>query len=425
MANGAEQVRFIHAADLHLGAPFKGLHTSSGEWGRRLVESIPQAYKRVIDTAIGRQVDFVVIAGDLFDQAKPSYADYSLFMEGLERLNQAGIPVYFCTGNHDPYSLWQHDYGHLPPNAHLFAAGDDAGFFLFERDGRPLVLLAGRGYDHPVWPNGVDIAEGITRAAAEERLGPAPFAVGVLHTGLDIDLKKAPTDPAKLLQAGMDYWALGHVHKPYVDNEVNPRIAFSGCIQGRAAKNVGPRGVNLVTLAQGQPNHVEFIPTASVVWERVNLDVAPCETLADIVQVALAELFRLNGEAACDEMIERITLQGATPLHATLQRPGVLEDLRMQINDSYGNFHCDALFDETRAPLDRDKLTAEGLFPATFLETSLQKGANRPDELAYLQQEFIDRGIGISSISEHALAHLEERAESLVLDLLLAERDAR
>jgi DNA repair exonuclease SbcCD nuclease subunit len=252
-----------------------------------------------------------------------------------------------------------------------------------------------------------------------------PFAVGVLHTGLDIDPVKAPVNPAELRAAGMDYWALGHIHTPYIDDPDDPRIAFSGCIQGRAMKDTGPRGVNVVTLREGRPNEVEFVPTASVVWEKVRFDVGECETLADIASAVRAELFARNGNDHCDEMIERIVLRGVTPLHAVLQQPGVLEDLRQEINESYDKFYCDALLDETQAPFDREKALAEGLFPAVFLETCQENAADPAAEMAYLQQEFIDRGIGISDISEKALRKLERRAETLVLDLMGEGRDAR
>lgn len=417
---------FIHTADFHLGAPFKGLRTSSGAWAQRMVEAIPQAFERVIDAALDRAVDFVVVAGDIFDLTHPSFADYARFIDGLERLRSASIPVYFCTGNHDPYTSWQQGYGKLPDNAYMFPAGEDAGYFLFERDGRPLVLLGGRGYYNQTWPRGHDIAAGISRAAGEQAVGAKPpFAVGVLHTGLDVDPIKAPTDPAALLQTGMDYWALGHVHTPKVYGGDNPRIAFSGCIQGRAMKDTGARGVNLVTLEEGVANRIEFIPTASVVWERVKLDVAECQTLADIADQAKEELFRLNGEAACDEMIERISLVGATPLHELLRQPGVLEDLRRRINEGFDRFYCDAIVDNTRIEFDRDKVMAEGLFPALLLHVSEQHAADRPGQITYLQQEFLDRGLGVTNVSDKVLRKLERRAEALVIDLLSEGGGAR
>ena len=214
----SKRVTFIHASDLHLGAPFRGLRALSSKWANRLLSAIPESYDRMVDAAIARDVDFVVVSGDIFDSARPSYGDYLHFFEGLERLGEAGIPVYLITGNHDPYTSWQHDFFSLPPNATMLP-GDRPGFALVERDGQPLCLIGGRGYYNQTWPMDECIAEGVTREAAEQALAvqhphaaEAPFAVGLLHTGLNLDPVKAPVDPAVLMHAGMDYWALGHIH---------------------------------------------------------------------------------------------------------------------------------------------------------------------------------------------------------------------
>ena len=76
----------------------------------------------------------MVVAGDIFDDSRPSYADFSLFVSGLERLNDAGIPVYFVTGNHDPFTSWDNSFSALPENAHLLGAGKPS-FALYEREG--------------------------------------------------------------------------------------------------------------------------------------------------------------------------------------------------------------------------------------------------------------------------------------------------
>ncbi len=73
------------------------------------------------------------------------------------------------TGNHDPYTSWQHDFFSLPPNATMLP-GDRPGFALLERDGEPLCLIGGRGYYNQTWPTDECIAEGVTRAAAEQAL---------------------------------------------------------------------------------------------------------------------------------------------------------------------------------------------------------------------------------------------------------------
>lgn len=420
----AEQLRFIHAADLHIGAPFRGLRELSPAWAERLVEAIPQAYDRMVDAALERQVDFVVLAGDIFDNARASYGDYLRFFRGLQRLSDAGIASYLCTGNHDPLASWQQDFFALPERAYMFSA-DHADFVLHRRDGEPLCVLGGRGYPHKVWAHDQDIAEGITRAAAEEALGPAaqvaPFGVGVLHTGLHFDPHKAPVEAAELLRAGFDYWALGHIHKRYVDSEDDPRVAFSGCIQGRDINETGPRGVSLVTLTEGRPNAVELIPTASVTWQQISVDVSDCGTLAAVSDKVMREQFSVNGKARCEEMISRVTLRGATALHEALGQPGVLDDLRASLNDAYADFFIDALVDRTVPPLDKAALKAEGLFPAVLMGVADAQRQAPSDQETVLQDAFMQAKIAPPSFAPGAVEGLIDQAEDLVLDLLVRE----
>lgn len=419
------RLTFIHAADLHLGAPFRGLRALSDSWANRLLSAISEAYDRVIDAALAREVDFVVIAGDIFDSARTSYGDYLHFFEGLKRLGDAGIPAYLVTGNHDPYTSWQHDFFSLPDNAIMFP-GDKPGFALYERNGEPLCIIGGRGYYNQTWPADECIAAGVTREAGEQALrethpeaGAAPFAVGLLHTGLHLDPVKAPVEPSILLNAGMDYWALGHIHMKYAyPSFADPRLVFSGCIQGRDVKETGERGVYQVTLVEGGSTELEFIPTASVVWQRMRVDVSDCANLPDITDKIVRELFRENGKAHCEEMVARITLEGATPLHPMLKRPDVISELRKHINDAYPVFFCDALVDATVLPLDKEALRREGLFPAVFLQVSEAQRSRADEEIAFLQDEFLKKNIQLPSSYTKNIDELAEDAENLVLDLL-------
>ena len=100
---------------------------------------------------------------------------------------------------------WTRDFFAFPPSTRMLPA-DRPGFELFVREGEPLCIIGGRGYYNQTWPIDECIAEGVTRAAAEQalaelhpRAGEAPFAVGVLHTGLDVDPVKAPVEPRVLM----------------------------------------------------------------------------------------------------------------------------------------------------------------------------------------------------------------------------------
>lgn len=413
-----KQVTFIHTSDLHIGAPFRGLQDLSEAWANRLLVAIPESYRRVIDLAIEHKVDFVLIAGDVFDSAHASYADYLIFFEGLNRLNGAGIKVYMCTGNHDPYTSWKQDFFAFPPNTYIFSA-DEPDFTVFEKEGQPLVVLGGRSYYNHTWPQDKDIAEGINAREMQTKTGTTPpFSVGVIHTGLNLDKSKAPTDPNALLRSGIDYWALGHIHMRLFVPPENPRVVFSGCIQGREINETGERGILKVTLEEEKDAVIEFIPTASVVWERLEVDVEGCITLSEVNDRIVRELFRANGMCKCEEMCSRITLTGKTDIHALLARPGILQELRQSLNEMYPMFFCDALIDKTVLPVDKRVLREEGLFPAVLLQVSSRLRKSPEESIALLQEEFAQKGFPLPSSCAKKVDNLAEEAENLVLDLL-------
>ena len=417
----ARSITFIHAADLHLGAPFRGLRSSSPEWADVLVHAIPDAFARIIEAALSNAVDFVVIAGDLFDDSRPSYADFSTLVTGLGRLNDAHIPVYFVTGNHDPYTSWDNGFSALPPNAHLLGP-DHAEFACFERDGEALALLGGRGYYSQAWPAGVDISEGISRETASSHLGKqAPFMVGILHTGLDVDPTRSPVDPKELLRRDVDYWACGHIHQSrIIPDSQNPRVVFAGCPQGRAIHETGDHGCFKVTLIEGQPNQTEFIPCAQVVWYRASVDVSACDTVSAIQELITNTQFAANAQAHCQRMVFRFTLKGRTSLHETLT-PHVLEDLRVSLNDSYPFFYVDALVNHTLSVVDRVALAAEGLFPATYLDAVAACCSNKVETLRTLERSFYDRDLTLPSTVGRHFDEVCDDAQELVLDLLSRE----
>lgn len=463
----ARSIRFIHTADLHLGAPFSGLRTQSPRWANTLLTAIPTAFQRMIDVAITEAVDFVIIAGDIFDSARPSYADFALFMNGLQQLAAAEIPVYCCTGNHDPLSSWSAEYGTLPSNTHLFSV-ETPSFFTFikgddgcDRHDRrddagdgvrgahnaasvpgthnaasapsvpgahnaasasdPIrVVLGGRGYYARSFPQDRDVSEGITWANCCEALPGSyepDFTIGVIHTGLNIDPTRSPVEPRELMRRGLDYWACGHIHQKVLIPPDAPVIAFSGCPQGRAIQETGDHGILLVTLSDDEPNRVEFIPTAPVVWQRFEVDVSSCETITQIQEKIQAAQFALNARSHAQHMICRVRLIGTTALHAQLTDQ-VREDIRHALNDSYDFFFIDAITGATRPPVDRATLEAEGLFPAVFMHTLDGKAASRAATVAELEQEFYQRGLTMPRGLADSLEGAMDEAETIVLDLL-------
>ncbi len=404
----------------------RGFAALSDEWATRLQTAIPEAYDRVIEAALAREVDFVIIAGDMFDSSYPSYCDYLHFFEGLEKLDAAGIPTYLITGNHDPYTSWARNVGRLPKSAHMLGVGVPT-FELYEREDEPLCLIGGRSYYAQAWPVDEEVSAGITRANAIGALSDAhpnaaeaPFAIGIIHTGLEIDASKAATKEATLLEKDIDYWACGHLHRhlvrPIVDD---PRIVFPGCVQGRDIKESGERGCYLVELEEGVSPRIEFIPTASVAFHALDIDVSSCQTLPDVERTVKVELFRENGHDFCSEMVARVNLVGETPLHGYLRQADVTANIRKHINDTCPGFFCDAIVDGTHFAYGQ--ADGEQTVPprVSRVLSKADEQAGRESELIdYVQSTLVQRGVPVPDALSRRIGDFRASAKAIAFDLV-------
>lgn len=95
-------VTFIHAADLHLDSPFKGLSkTSSPHLFQEIKNSTFTALDNLVEAAVLHNVDFVLITGDLFEHENQSLKAQIRLRNAFEKLKDYKINVYLSFGNHD------------------------------------------------------------------------------------------------------------------------------------------------------------------------------------------------------------------------------------------------------------------------------------------------------------------------------------
>ncbi len=306
-------MRFLHASDLHIDSPLRGLDRYDGAPVERLRSATRAAFERLVDRAISERVDFVLLAGDIYDCDWQDFHTGLFFRGQMVRLERAGIRVFIVQGNHDAQGVISKQLV-LPPNVTVFSSRTAQTVRI---DALP-VAIHGRSFPE--------------RAVDEDLVPsyPAPlpgcFNIGMLHTSLTGRAGHdpyAPTDLPTLIEKGYDYWALGHVHAREVLSE-RPRIVFSGNLQGRHAKETGAKGCELVTVEGGRIE-AEFVPLDVVRWSQVSLPLHGIDRLE-----ALSDAFRhaLEPElaGATDRLhAVRVTLTGATELHRLeATQPGTL-----------------------------------------------------------------------------------------------------
>lgn len=300
--------RFLHAADIHLDSPLHGLSRYEGVPHAEVRGATRAAFDRLIDAALEQAVDFVLIAGDLYDGDWKDMGTGLYFAGAMGRLAHAAIPVFLLAGNHDAASVITKSLP-LPETVKLFGHRKAESFTLDDLG----VALHGRSF--PTAHVTEDLAQGYPPPR------PGVFNIGVLHTALGGHPQHAPYAPCsipQLVATGYDYWALGHVHDHAVLHET-PHIVFPGNLQGRHIRETGPKGAVLVEVTDRAVRSVEHLPLDVVRWARVVVD---CGGTADLDAVhartrdALADA--MVHEADGRPLVARVVLEGPTALHGAL-----------------------------------------------------------------------------------------------------------
>lgn len=359
---------FVHAADLHLDTPFEGLGRINPALGERLRDASLDAFDDLVRLTIERKAEFLVLAGDVYDGADRGVRAQLRFLRGLKRLAFEGIRVFIVHGNHDPLDGWS-AIRTWPPNVTLFGAGGVESYPL-EQEGRRLATVYGMSYPRR------DVTENLALRFARD---PAPgIHIGLLHCAVGPvgdHARYSPCTIDDLRRAGMDYWALGHVHDRRVLLEHDPWVVYPGNLQGRSTKpsEQGPKGAVIVHVNDSSVERVEFVPCDRARFVDVGVDVSGVSTLPDVEAACLDALSKVQLEQPGVELIARIRLTGRSAAHRDLRRSEgtperLLQVLRDELEHGPSPLWCESVRDETRAELDLTAIRGRGDFSAAVLQ---------------------------------------------------------
>ena len=270
-----EFIRFLHASDFHLERPLYGLSAVPDHLRDLLIDAPFTAATRVFDCALHEQVDFLVLAGDLFDPASSGPRAIAFLLEQFERLKEKGIAVYWAGGKVDPPEAWPTAVP-LPSNVYVFGAGKvDELTHLREQTHATII--------------GVSWSDRHRLQSAEFRATPTNhFRLAVAY---------GQYDPNALVQQNIHYWALGGDHQRKT-LFANPQTAhYAGTPQGRCPDEAGPHGCTLVSIDPDGKIRTQLVTTDAVRWHNERLDVSDAATRGDVQRVLRERLQVLSNEA--------------------------------------------------------------------------------------------------------------------------------
>lgn len=346
-------LRFLHAADLHLDSPLRGLARYEGAPVEAMQRALRGAVENLVRLAIDRKVSLVVIAGDVYDGDCRDFNTPLFFSAQMQRLAAEGIRVALISGNHDAANKMTRSL-RLPPNCRTLAV-DAAETIAFDDLG---IAVHGQGFSR------ADVCENL--AANYPAAVSGLYNIGLLHTcatGSDRHEKYAPCSLDDMRRRQYDYWALGHVHKRNLELCTEPRIVFPGNVQGRDIGEPGAKGCVLVDVDGAHNTRVEFVPLDVLRWEHVAVDLASAANEDDVLTLVRERLGDCWDSAGGLPTAVRVTLEGATAMHEriALHAERIVQEVRNPANHpGDGNLWIEKVLRRTRPRTIADDLALDG-----------------------------------------------------------------
>lgn len=314
----AKSIKFIHTADIHLGKKLSCNSQKNIDLEALFTSAAEQSFENLVELAVEEEIDFILIAGDLYDREARSIKSSRFFLNQCQYLKQKEIEIYIISGNHDPAGI-ENEVFELPENVHYFSS-ENVESLEYYKGNKLAVRILGQSY----------------RQKFEDRkmynYYTAPdqsvFNIALLHTALNKDNNRyVPVNKSDLLTKNeIHYWALGHIHQ-YQKINKNPSIYFPGTLQAHNISEQGTKGVILAEVDSNLKIKEKFIPLAPVVFKEIEINLEKEEVLDNITD--LQQLIIKKLEKSLDQIktknkkikykikaaVIRLSINGRTPVH--------------------------------------------------------------------------------------------------------------
>jgi DNA repair exonuclease SbcCD nuclease subunit len=382
----ATDFSFVHAADLHLDTPFKGIGSTAPRVAEQLREASLAAFDSLVELCIERRAAFLLVAGDIYDGAERGLRAQLRFREGLARLSASGIASFVVHGNHDPVETgWSALSGPWPERVTVFASRTVQAVPL-EIDGTTVATVQGISFAQS------SERENLALKFAH-KAGPG-VQIGLLHcnvqgaaSGYD---NYSPCTLDDLQNIGLDYWALGHIHTRMTlsgrNDSDEPWVVYPGNLQARSPKpsERGMKGAVVVRVTNGRVVGVEPLGCDLVRFDLVELDIAEIADLGDLhdrlVGASRDKLASVDGRS----LVLRARLVGQGDLHFDLRHPAALEDLLIALREDFATGHpfCwwDSIDNRSRPAVDLAAMRAGSDFAADLIAIADEIGLSLATE---------------------------------------------
>ena len=366
---------FVHASDLHLDAPLGNLGQMDQERRGELTDLAVTAWDKLVKLCIDKEASFLVLAGDIFDNAVAGVGVQLRFHRGLQKLTDDGVRVFVCHGNHDPLSGGFKPVGELPEGVVRFPAGQPESHTVELHNSGDRVRVSGVSFG--TRRETQNLALRFVELAPDHDIAHAPH-VAVLHANVGHNPGHDPYAPCSyddLDGVGVNYWALGHIHKREV-REL-PRgawAAYCGNLQGRSFKpsECEPKGALVVPVEHGRIGQPQFVPCDAVRFARSDIEITQTDSLVKVQDRLLDAATELGASHDPCPVVWEVRLTGtsddAARLRKAVEDGDFIEDLSDELSERLSGGGLCRLEAAVRTAIDRGAVLSGGDLRADVLK---------------------------------------------------------
>ncbi|WP_165250873.1 metallophosphoesterase family protein [Paludisphaera soli] len=342
-------MKFVHAADLHIDSPLRGLEHYEGAPVERVRLATRVALANLVRACVEEEASFLIVSGDLFDGDWNDFNTALFAAAQMRTLRNHGVRVFVIRGNHDSRDEMSYRVP-WPDNLHMLDCKRPETIVLEDLG----VAIHGMSFPRR------ELTENLVPRYPDPIKGL--LNVGLLHTNatgsLDHD-SYAPCSVGELAAKGYDYWGLGHIHKREVLHE-GPYIVYPGNTQGRHVRETGAKGCVVATVEGGEVASLAFRSTDVLRWRREAIALAPEDGVDELIDAARMRLKAVAGESDGRLAAVRLEFKGRCRAHRTLgdetRRLETVAQLRALPGEFTDDLWVEKIKLETDLPLDREQL---------------------------------------------------------------------
>lgn len=341
-------VKILHCADVHLGALENALGTFSES---RQAEALI-TFEKIIMLAKENSVNIMLIAGDLFNSNNIDKVFIDRVFECFSSIPETKIV--YAAGNHDPLNADSPFKKYTAPkNVYVLDTKDDCIEFT----------------DLNTCVYGKSFKEVYMQGEPYFSIKPNPEFInlmcihGDLRSDLGSDYNSITNDFIK--SSGMNYIALGHVHKRTdIIKANNTYLAYCGCPEGQGFDELGEKGVYLGEISKNECK-LQFMPTAKRMHLLENIDVSSFATSNDISN-HIIEFIKQKHTENFSENLYKIVLTGQLDEGVNISTP----EIASRLNET---LYFAKVRDKTEVKVDFDALSQEQTLKGVFVKNVLSK----------------------------------------------------